>query len=86
MPNKWHICKEGKAGNNKLSQVKSLITSNAFCIVLRAIAQSKTGLFLVFVWLKPLRFSTTFQRLLQEQTRAAPVFQAGWSYCLYFFV
>jgi hypothetical protein len=44
--------KEGQAFNKKdnataflSSQVKSLITNNAFCIVQRATAQSKTGFF-----------------------------------------
>jgi hypothetical protein len=35
----------GKSSQVKSSQVKSLITNNAFCIVQRATAQSKTGIF-----------------------------------------
>jgi hypothetical protein len=32
-----------------MSQVKLLITNNAFCIVQRATAQSKTGIFVILV-------------------------------------
>jgi hypothetical protein len=43
--NQWRaIC-----GSKTPSQVKLLITNNAFCIVQRATAQSKTGFFVIMV-------------------------------------
>jgi hypothetical protein len=43
------LCAKGASGQQKKgdvsSQVKLLITNNAFCIVQRATAQSKTGFF-----------------------------------------
>jgi hypothetical protein len=42
---KIHTARLRNQGSFKSSQVKLLITNNAFCIVQRATAQSKTGIF-----------------------------------------
>jgi hypothetical protein len=55
--------------NNAFSnQVKLLIANNAFCVVQRATAQSKTGFFCDY-----------------GVAEAPPGFQAGWSGCIFFF-
>jgi hypothetical protein len=55
--------------NNAFSnQVKLLIANNAFCVVQRATAQSKTGFFCDY-----------------GVAEAPPGFLAGWSGCMYFF-
>jgi hypothetical protein len=88
--------------NSFSSQVKLQITNNSFCIVQRAAAQSKTGIFRDFgVAEGPPGFQANnafciVQRAIAKSktgffrdygvAETPPGFQAGWSDCMYFFL
>jgi hypothetical protein len=85
------------------SQIKLLITNNAFCIVQRATAQSSQVKLLITnnafsnqvkLLITNNSFCIVQRAAAQSKTgifrdnvaaEAPPGFQAGWSYCMYFF-